>query len=80
MIEKFQKAPFEEIAAQCETKVSFCKIVYSTEDTSISINGDMMAEGDLCYDVTAAVTSTEVQFFVFTYCLHYYQCWEIPVI
>lgn len=23
VIEKFQKAPFEEIAAQCETKVSF---------------------------------------------------------
>lgn len=80
MIEKFQKAPFEEIAAQCETKVSFWKMFYSIEDTSISINGDVLARGDLRYHVTAAVTSKEVQSFVFSCCLHYYQRWEIPVI
>lgn len=72
MIEKFQKAPFEEIAAQCETKVSFW-------NTCVSVTGDVLATGDLCYCLTAALTS-EVQFFVFSYCLCYYQCWEVPLI
>lgn len=57
MIEKFQKAPFEEIAAQCETKVSFWKMLHSHENTSKSINGDVLAKGGLGYHVVASVTS-----------------------
>lgn len=33
----------------------------STEDIKININGDVLAKGHLCYHVTAAVTSKEVQ-------------------
>lgn len=47
MIEKFQKAPFEEIAAQCETKVSFCNMLHCSEDTSIRIYRDMLPKDDL---------------------------------
>lgn len=55
-------------------------MLYSIEDTSISINGDVLAKDDLCYHVSAAVTSKEVQFFVFSFFLYYYQCWKIPAI
>lgn len=54
--------------------------MYIIEDTSVSINGDVLAKGDLCCHVTAAVTPKEVRFFAFSYSLHCYQCWEIPVI
>lgn len=43
---------------------------YSIEDTSISINGDVLAKDDLCYHVTTAVIFKEVQFFVFSYYLN----------
>jgi len=55
-------------------------MLYSFEDTTVSVNGDVLAKGDLCYHVTAAVASKEVQVFIFSYCLYYYQCWEIAVI
>lgn len=55
-------------------------MLYSIENNSISINGDVLAKDDLCYHVTAAVTSEEVQFFVFRFFLYYYQCWKIAAI
>lgn len=55
VIEKFQKAPFEEIAAQCETKVSFWNMLCAIEDARTSINRGVLAKGALCFYVSAAV-------------------------
>lgn len=51
VIEKFQKAPFEEIAAQCETKVSFWDMLCTVEDVRTSINRGVLTKGALCFCV-----------------------------